>query len=414
MIAKKSKIFLATYPISILLFFGLLFGFSLFLQASAGESEEEFRKMKLVAEYRQKMDKLNQENLNQVENSHSQNNLNSQIKNNQSQKVSQNHSNLNQNFSTSTIRNEGYGLGEFDTPSKLEQSTQSAIFRDSEVERLIYQPTLQNNSTSLFLESPHSAIILDVDSGSVLYSKNSTEHRSIASLTKMVTAMIVIDRVRNLDEEVVIPASVLSIEGTKVGCLTSTICRYEQLYAGERVTVRDLLRSMLMLSANDAATALALHISGSEEEFAKLMNARMKELGITNTHFCRPSGLELDENEEACYSTAYDISRVMAHLLRYEKYKTVIEIMQTKESEFTNLDGSLTHTLQSTNRILGEFPNIVAGKTGFTPRAGYSLAMATESPDKKHKIVSIVLDDYHRFDDVQEMSNWAFANYEWK
>lgn len=383
---NKSKTFLATYPVSIILFFGLILGFNLFLQNSAGESEVEFEQMKFITEYRQKMEAENQEILkegNQAEREFG-------------------------NFKISTdSQNSHY--------SQKQNKIQSTLTKPNDpLVRAIYQPTRKNNSVDLLMKNPHSAIILDVDSGSVLYSKNSTEKRSIASLTKLVTAMIVIDQVRNLDEEVIIPESVMSIEGTKVGCITSTICQHERLYAGEKVKVRDLLSAMLMLSANDAATTLALHISGSEEEFAKLMNARMQELGMTNTNFCRPSGLELDENEEACYSTAYDISRAIAHLLRYEKYDLIWDILQTQEKTFSALDGSVTHELKTTNRILEEFPNIVGGKTGFTPRAGYSLAMAVESLDKKHRIISIVLNDYHRFDDVQKMSNWAFDNYEWK
>jgi D-alanyl-D-alanine carboxypeptidase (penicillin-binding protein 5/6) len=170
---------------------------------------------------------------------------------------------------------------------------------------------------------------------------------------------------------------------------------------------------MLMFSANDAATVLGIHIAGSEEEFAKLMNARMKEIGAGNTNFCRPSGLELDEDEESCYSSAYDIARVMSHLLRHEKYDVLWDIMQTKEATFESVDGTIEHELKNTNRLVGKLPNLVGAKTGFTPRAGYCLALTTSDTSGKHHIVSIVLDDYHRFDDVQEMSAWAFENYTW-
>lgn len=351
--SNQSKTFLATYPVSIFLFFAILLGFNLFLQGSVNNSETKRKN----------------------------------------------------NFS---------GLIRFSAEAK-EIDSKKSVKSDEVLARTILQPVRKIDSTDLDI-SATSAVILDVDSGGVLYSKNATEKRSIASLTKLVTAMVVIDRVQNLDEEVVIPESVTMIEGTKVGCLTSTMCQYERMYAGEKVTVRDLLRAMLMLSANDAATALALHVSGSEEEFAKLMNARMKEIGATSTHFCRPSGLELDdeEKEKSCYSTAYDISRVVSHLLKYEKYDLLWDVMQTKESSFTDVDNTVEHTLESTNRILGEVPNILGGKTGFTPRAGYSLMMSMQSPDKQHKIVSVVLDDMERFDDVQEMTNWAFESYEWK
>lgn len=353
---NQAKTFLATYPISIFLFFATLFGFNLFLQIS-----------------------------------------------------------INDNFQDDEL--DLLSFVKFDVEAKeakVKSDAETLVKSNDVLARTIYQPTRKIDSPDLFMENAHAAIILDVDSGNILYSKNATEKRSIASLTKLVTAMIVIDRVRDLDEEVIVPESVMTIEGTKVGCLTSTICEYERMFAGEKIKVKDLLSSMLMLSANDAATTLAIHISGSEEEFAKLMNARLKELGITNSNFCRPSGLELDENEETCYSTAYDISRVVSHLLRYEKYDVIWDTLKIKESSFTDIDSTVEHTLESTNRILDEFPDILGGKTGFTPRAGYSLMMATESSDKKHRIVSVVLDDIHRFDDVQEMSNWTFGSYEWK
>lgn len=353
---NQSKTFLATYPVSIFLFFAILLGFNLFLQSNSKKED------------------------------------------------------MDDKFSLSNVM-------KANVQAKEDDSKQVAKLINAEdvLARTIYQPVRKIDSVDLEV-SATSAVILDVDSGGVLYSKNATEKRSIASLTKLVTAMIVIDRVQNLDEEVVIPESVMTIDGTKVGCLTSIICEHERLYVGEKVRVRDLLTAMLVASANDAATTLAIHISGSEEEFAELMNARMEELGASNSNFCRPSGLELDdeENEEDCYSTAYDISRVVSHLLRYEKYDVIWNILKVKESSFTDVDSTVEHTLESTNRILGEVSNILGGKTGFTPRAGYSLMMSMESSDKKHRIVSIVLDDYSRFDDVQEMAEWAFGSYEWK
>jgi D-alanyl-D-alanine carboxypeptidase len=295
------------------------------------------------------------------------------------------------------------------------EKLQTILSREEDiVENVKYQPIKKDNFTDLVIENAHSGIVLDVETGNILWEKKSTEKRSIASMTKLVTAMVVIDRVRDLNEVVIIPESVHNIEGTKVGCPTSVTCNSERLQVGEKVRLIDLLRSMLMFSANDAATVLAIHIAGSEEEFAKLMNARMKEIGAGNTHFCRPSGLEFDADVESCYSSAYDIARVSAHLLRYDKYNILWDIMRTKEETFTSVDGSVEHTLKNTNRLVGEMSNLVGAKTGFTPRAGYCLNMTSSSNDKKHNVVSVVLDDYNRFADVQEMSNWAFNNYIWK
>lgn len=281
-------------------------------------------------------------------------------------------------------------------------------------QRIVYRPVKVPHYVDLTIENAHAGIILDADSQTILWEKNATEQRSIASITKLVTAMIVIDRIQNIDEVVAIPQEVMMIEGTKVGCPTSVICTGNRFEVGEKVRIRDLLYATLLPSANDAATVLAIHIAGNENAFADLMNARLKEIGITRSHFCRPSGLELDENEEMCYSTAYDIARVIAHLLEHDKYDVLWDIMRTKEHTFTSVDGMIEHTLDNTNRLVDEMPQLVGAKTGFTPRAGYCLALVTEDSSKEHQVISIVLDDYHRFVDVEAMSEWAFDNYVWR
>lgn len=282
--------------------------------------------------------------------------------------------------------------------------------------KIIYQPVKKEAFTNLNLNQPTSAVILDVDSGKVLFSKNATENRAIASITKLVTAMVVIDKVKNLDEVVTISEDALKVDGARVGCSTSISCENERLYAGEKVTVRNLLSAMLIASANDAATALAIHVAGSEENFANLMNEKMHKLGIVDSHFCRPSGLEMDEKEKikSCYSTAYDVSKIMATILTFKKYEVLLDITKTKEKNFYSVDKKTEHILQSTDEILEEMSNILAGKTGFTSRAGYSLAMAFETENKRHKIVCVVLDDDQRFVDIKKMAEWTFKNFEWK
>lgn len=286
--------------------------------------------------------------------------------------------------------------------------------KDDPITRVRYQPIKKDNAADLVLVNASSGIVLDVGSGTILWEKNSTERRSIASTTKLVTAMIVIDRVQNLDEQVIVPPSVMNIEGTKVGCPTSVICNSPRLQIGEQVSVRDLLKATLMYSANDAATLLGIHIAGSEEAFAELMNVRMRELGAGNTHFCRPSGLELDVNEELCYSSAYDIARVAAHLLQHDKYDVLWDIMRIPDTTFTSADGMIVHELDNTNRLLDTMPNLIGAKTGFTPRAGYCLVLASVDPTDEHHIVSVVLDDIERFNDVEKMSAWAFDSFAWK
>ena len=299
--------------------------------------------------------------------------------------------------------------------AKKDEMLKAVLSKEQDiVTKPVYQPVKKEIFENISVPDAHSAIIFDAESGTILWEKNATAKRSIASITKLVTAMVVVDRMRDLDEIVTIPEGVISIEGTTVGCPTSVICNSPRFFPGERVYLRDLLKSALIFSANDAATILGLHVAGSEEKFADLMNARMKEIGAGNTHFCRPSGLELDGNEESCYSSAYDIARVMSHLRQHEKYDVLWEIMRTENATFTDVDNTVEHELKNTNRLIGELNNLVGAKTGFTPRAGYCLALATEDETKEHTVISIVLDDYSRFIDVERMSQWAFDNYEWR
>ncbi|PID52720.1 MAG: hypothetical protein CR972_00390 [Candidatus Moraniibacteriota bacterium] len=349
---KKQRTVLATYPIAIFVFFAFLVGMSMYVHYSYENPE------KLIIDH-------------QIE--------------------------------------------EGENSKKKEKQIKEVFSKKNDIiTRPVFQPVKKEGFQDLFIESAHSAIVFDADSGTILWEKNATEKRSIASITKLVTSMIVIDRMQDIDEIVTIPGEIISIEGTTVGCPTSVICNSPRFFPGERVRLRDLLRSALIFSANDAATVLGLHVAGSEEAFAKLMNARMKELGAGNTHFCRPSGLELDENEESCYSSAYDIARVMAHLHQHEKYDVLWEIMRTKEMTFADVDNTVVHELKNTNRLIEKMDNLAGAKTGFTPRAGYCLALAAEDHTKEHTVISIVLDDYNRFADVEEMTTWAFDNYEWK
>jgi len=171
------------------------------------------------------------------------------------------------------------------------------------------------------------------------------------------------------------------------------------------------MKAMLLNSANDAATAIAIHIAGSTEKFSEMMNAKAKELNLTDTHFCTPSGLEIDGKEDQCYSTAYDIARIAAESL---KYKLIWDIMKIPEAQIYSADGKYMHQLNNTDILLGEMPNCLGGKTGFTPLAGKSLLLGSTDETRKHKIIAVVLNDERRWEDMRTLIKWIFDNYEWK
>lgn len=273
-----------------------------------------------------------------------------------------------------------------------------------------FRPVKKEYALNLAIASAHSAVILDVDSGTILYDRNASEKRQVASLTKMLTALIVIERVRNLEEPVTIGEEIY-LEGTRIGCPRTGFCNGERMKIGERVSVSNLLRAMLMNSANDAATALGKHLGGTSDGFAKIMNARARELGLTDSHFCTPSGLETDGHETDCYSTAHDMALIASEAL---KHPLLWEIMRSEKMTFTSIDGAYEHEIFNTDELLGQFPNLLGTKTGFTPLAGRSLLAAATNDAGKHPVVAVVLDDTARFENIRSMFHWSFGAFDWQ
>lgn len=275
-----------------------------------------------------------------------------------------------------------------------------------------FQPVKKEGVTDLSVPGAHSSLILDVDSGTILHYYNGRERRSIASLTKLMTAVVVLENIKDLNEEVAIDEEAVYSEGTRVGCPRSGYCVSNRLKVGEKMSVENLLKAILMNSANDAAIALAKHISGTEKNFVELMNKKAHELGLRDSNFCTASGLEIDGEESECYSSAYDIARVAAYSMKYD---LIWEIMRLPNNLVVySSDGKYSHEIINTDIIMDQVSGFLGGKTGFTPMAGHSLLMAATDPGKKHKIISVVLDDPYRWQDIKTMVNWAFGAYEWR
>ena len=254
------------------------------------------------------------------------------------------------------------------------------------------------------------SVVIDVDSGTILHFDKGRDHMPIASLTKIMTAVLVMEKVPDLNEVVTIDKEALSADGAKVGCPTSVLskCTSERLHNGEKITVSDLLTAMLIDSANDAAVALGKHVAGSQKAFAEMMNQKAEELNLGDSHFCNPSGLDV----KGCYSSAYDLARIAAYSMRYDN---LWKIMNTQESSVQSCDGKYEHSLKNTDMLLGQIPNCLGGKTGFTYNAGKSLMLAATDPETgRHRIIAVILNDNNRWKDMQDLIDWTFNNYEWK
>lgn len=274
-----------------------------------------------------------------------------------------------------------------------------------------FYPELKPYAPNLNIVSAHASIILDVDSGKVLYANNAEEERQIASLTKLFTATLVIERVKNLDELVTIDEEAVFAEGTRVGCPRSGFCSGERLKVGERIAVRDLLKAALMNSANDAAIALGKHIGRTQEGFAKIMNDRAKELGLLHSHFCTPSGLEPEGRESECYSSAGDVAKIAAYALQFP---LLWETMRLEKQIIVSADGRYQHEIFNTDQLLGQLPNLIGTKTGFTPLAGYSLLAVATDNSQNHRVVAVLLDDPYRWQSIRSMFDWSFQAINWK
>ncbi len=257
-----------------------------------------------------------------------------------------------------------------------------------------------------------SAIAIDAETHTILFDQNATKKMAIASLTKMMTAVLVVENIDDLRNEIVtIDEETIYTDGTIIGCPRSGYCISNRLRIGEKISVLSLLEAMIMNSTNDAAVALARHIAGSEKEFAKMMNEKAEDLGLEDTHFCNPSGLDEDNNPGGCYSTAYDLARISAYSLQYD---TIWKIMRMEPKDIYSADGQIVHHIVNTDRLIDQMPNCIGGKTGFTYEAGKSLMTAAYHPyDKDKKVIAVILDDNYRWVDMKDLMTWVFSAYNW-
>lgn len=258
------------------------------------------------------------------------------------------------------------------------------------------------------LPNAHAAYVMDATSGSTLYAHNEDQRRQIASLTKIMTALMLMESGKSLDDIVVVDSESINRAGTTIGCGGSGSCSHNTLLPGEKVYLRDLLKAMLMNSANDAAVLIAKHVAGSEQEFVSQMNARAEALGLENTHFCTPNGLEPDGRESGCYSSAEDVSKMVQLTL---EYPILWNIMRMESQTFMSVDGTREHHIFNTNQLLGQYGRMLGAKTGFTPLAGYSLLSVGE--ENGHQVIAVLLNDPVRWDDIKTVFDWAFTSFRW-
>ena len=251
-------------------------------------------------------------------------------------------------------------------------------------------PTLKDGAKFPILSS-QSVMAVDLTSGVTLYEKDPNKALLPASTTKIVTALVALD---TYEENQVLKVGRVSVEGQKMG-----------LVMGEEMKFIDLLNGLLIYSANDAAEVLAQNHPGGRALFIGLMNKKVKDLGLTNTHFTNPVGLD----DGAQYSTTRDLVVVSKYALKNPIFK---EIVGTKEKTVYSTDGKLVHRLTNINKLLGSVPGVMGVKTGWTENARENLVTYIERDGKK--VMIVVLGSSDRFGETKELIDWIFSSYSWE
>ncbi len=242
--------------------------------------------------------------------------------------------------------------------------------------------------------------ILVSEDGQVLAEHNATEHRPIASMTKIMTLLCVYDALDDnkisLDDQVCVSERAASMGGSQVF-----------LEQGGSYTVNNLIKSVVVCSANDSCVALAEHVSGSVESFVKTMNGKCAELGLVDTHFDNCTGLPAVSQ----YSCAKDVSVMLRNLVKHPHYFSCSRIWM---EDFAHPGGRVTG-MTNTNKLVRFYQGCDGGKTGFTSEAGHCLAAtAVRNGMRVFAVVVGATDSKTRFKEVSDMFNYAFTNYEQK
>ncbi len=256
-----------------------------------------------------------------------------------------------------------------------------------------YMPVLDPNSPKPEI-SAKSAIVYDTRSARFLYDKNTKIKLPIASLTKVLSAVVVLESL-NQDDVVTVPGEAIKVDGEK-----------QDLFLGEKISVDNLLKLMLIQSSNDAAYALAFHAKELGVDFVSAMNHKAGVLGMTSSLFLDPAGL----NDNA-YSTVEDLIKLIQYSLSYDE---IWNISAEKSLVVESSDGKIVHHSVSTNQLLGILPDILGGKTGYTDGALECLILIVRLPDFPSDIVSIVLGSHDRFGDTKKLIDWTRAAYRWQ
>ncbi len=248
--------------------------------------------------------------------------------------------------------------------------------------------SIHSNALGIYDISAKSAVLMCVETGEVLFSKNPHERRSMASTTKIMTALLALEQYTP-QREIKVNSSMLKVEGTSMGLLD-----------GDTVTLEGLVYGMLLPSGNDAANVVAITLGGNTDNFAMMMNDRAQQIGMENTNFVTPSGLD-DENH---YSTAYDMALLACTAIKNPQFK---KICSSKSAIVYYGNPPYRRTLTNHNRLLRVYEGAIGMKTGFTKKSGRCLVSCAQRDGVT--LVAVTLKAPNDWQDHNKMLDFGFS-----
>ena len=248
-----------------------------------------------------------------------------------------------------------------------------------------------------------SAVLMDGDSGRVLYEKNGETPLANASTTKVLTCIVALESAPG-DDYVQVSQNAVSQSEVKLG-----------LQKGEQYYLEDLLYSLMLKSHNDTAVAIAEHCGGTVEGFARMLNRKAKQIGCEDTYFITPNGLDAEDENGKHHTTAKDLALIMRYAIRN---RTFLHIAQTRDYTFSEITGKRTFSVHNTNALLDRMKGVLAGKTGYTSQAGYCYVCAWEKEGRTF-IVSLLGCGWpnhknYKWSDTEKLLSFGDYNFDYK
>ena len=261
-----------------------------------------------------------------------------------------------------------------------------------------------DDSLALYAQS---AVLMDADTGRILYAKNAEEQRPMASTTKIMTLILALENA-NPDDIVMISDYAASMPDVQL-----------HLRAGEHYRLGDLLYSMMLESHNDSAVAIAEHVAGTVPAFAVLMNAKARDIGCYDTYFITPNGLDAEDSGGVHSTTAFDLARILRYcIMQSPKREEFLKITRTGAYSFSDVEGVRTFTVGNKNAFLHMMEGALTGKTGFTGNAGYCYVGALRQEERTF-IVALLACGWpnnrsYKWSDTRKLMNYGLEHFTYR